>query len=174
MRATHTTRRGVTFADLLIAVVVMLVIATIAMSTMAPNDRSRLLAAAGRVASDLENARAISISTADDNAVVRFDPEGEGYWVAFASDTETPMAANGLGEPYRIEFGLGDAEVLVGVAISLVSAGEDGGMVRYDSFGRLAPVQAAEVVVANVAGTVSILVDPFTGDVSMGPIVDPE
>jgi hypothetical protein len=166
-------QRAFTLVDLVIAVFVILIVAAVALPSMRPDERGRLLGAASRVVSDLEYARSLSIGKPDDPAAFVLEEEGLGYWIALAETPETPIAKNGLNEPYEILFGEGDADVLHGVTIALI--GEDeGGTVAFDVFGRLNPAVAAEIVLTNEAGTLSILVDPWTGDAEIQAIEPPD
>ncbi len=166
-------RPGFTLVDLVIAVFVLLILAAVALPSMRPDDRGRLIGGATRVVSDLEYARAASIGKPDDPVTLVLHDDGSGYWLALAATPTTPLAKDGLGTPYEVLFGLDDAEVLRDVAVSLVGE-ETGGAVVYDAFGRLNPAVAAELILTNEAGTISVLVDPWTGDAEMSAITPPE
>lgn len=161
--------RAFTLVDLIIAIFALLVIAAIAMPSMRPDDRSRLLGAGARLVADLQFARSMSIGQPDSPATLVLREGGDGYWLARAGSPETPIERNGLGDPYEVVFGVGDAATLAGVTISLVGSAE-GGAVVFDAFGRLSPAVAAELRLANDIGDLPILVDPWTGDAAMDAI----
>lgn len=161
--------RGFTLVDLVIAVTVLLILAAVALPTMRPDDRARLLGAGSRVVSDLEYARALSIGQPNDPAALVLHEDGSGYWLARGATPETPIVRNGLGEPYEVIFGQGAASSLGGVAIALVGT-DAGGTITFDAFGRLIPAVAAEFRLFNEAGELPILIDPWTGDATMQAI----
>jgi len=161
--------RGFTLVDLAIAVMVLLVIAAVAMPSMRPDDRARLLGAGSRLVSDLEYARSMSIGDPSNPATLVLRETGDGYWLARAETPETPIARNGLGDPYEVVFGEGDADMLSGVTISLVGS-DEGGAVIFDAFGRLNPAVAAELRLTNDVGDLPVLVDPWTGDTTLDAI----
>lgn len=167
--------RGFTLVDLAIAVMVLLVIAAVAMPSMRPDDRARLLGAGSRLVSDLEYARSMSIGDPSNPATLVLRDTGDGYWLARADTPETPIERNGLGDPYEVIFGAGDADMLTGVTISLVGS-DSGGSVVFDAFGRLNPAVAAELRLTNELGDLPVLVDPWTGDTTLDAIVpaDPQ
>lgn len=161
--------RGFTLVDLAIAVMVLLVIAAVAMPSMRPDDRARLLGAGSRLVSDLEYARSLSIGDPSNPATLVLREEGDGYWLARAETPETPIERNGLGDPYEVIFGEGDADMLAGITIALVGS-DQGGAVIFDAFGRLSPAVAAELRLTNELGDLPALVDPWTGDTTLDAI----
>lgn len=165
--------RGFTLVDLAIAVMVLLVIAAVAMPSMRPDDRARLLGAGSRLVSDLEYARSLSIGDPSNPATLVLRETGDGYWLARAATPETPIERNGLGDPYEVIFGAGDADMLAGVTLALVGS-DSGGEVVFDAFGRLNPAVAAELRLTNELGELPVLVDPWTGDTTLDAIVPAE
>lgn len=166
--------RGFTLIDLMIAIFALLVIAAIAMPSMRPDDRSRLLGAGGRVLADLQYARSMSIGQPDNPGTLVLREEGDGYWLALTESPETPIEKNGLGDPYEIVFGVGDAATLSGVSVALVGSKTPGGAIAFDAFGRLNPAVAAELILTNPAGSLAVVVDPWTGDAELQAIIPPE
>lgn len=165
--------RGFTLVDLAIAVMVLLVIAAVAMPSMRPDDRARLLGAGSRLVSDLEYARSLSIGDPSNPATLVLREEGDGYWLARVETPETPIERNGLGDPYEVIFGEGTADMLTGITLTLVGS-ETGGSVVFDAFGRLNPAVAAELRLTNELGDLPVLVDPWTGDTTLDAIVPAE
>lgn len=156
--------RAFTLIELMITISVLLIVLLAVMPSMSMGGRTRLVAAAIALASDLEYARSVSISEPADPAVVRFDPEGAGYWLARASDPEQPITRPN-GEPYQVIFGVGDANLLHDVVIALAGAPEDGGAVYFDAFGRRVPAVDANINLGNESGEILVRVVAATGDV---------
>lgn len=160
---------GFTLIDLLITIAVMGVCAMVAVSASSPGDRTRVLSAAQLVASDLELARELSVSTPADLAVFRMNSAGTGYWIARSSSTETPILRTD-GAPYAVEFGLGAHALLLGVTATFTAGATSppaGGMLTFDAFGRLTTPATARILVSTPGVSVTVEVAPSTGDVSI-------
>ena len=139
----------------------------IAVPSLQPNDRARLVSAAGLIASDLEYAQSLSIAMPDDLALVKFDvdnPAGATYWIATVSDPDTPILKPYSDDPYTITFGDGAASEMENVAITLVGAAEQ---IVFDSVGRLKPVTDGRVRLTNDGGSLDVAVSAATGFVTI-------
>lgn len=163
-------RRGFTVIEMLIAVAALAAAAAVVVSTLGATERAKLNAAASMVASDLEQARLLSISDTTDTTLVRIPASGDGYWLARSAALGTPIKRTGT-QDYRVTFGLAPADSLAGVAIALSSGGSSdagGKAVTFDAFGRLATSGDAVITLSNPSGAVSITVLNGTGDVLIG------
>lgn len=139
----------------------------IAVPALQPNDRARLISAAGLIASDLEFAQSMSIATPDDLTLVKFDldnPAGATYWVGTESDPDTPILKPYSDDPYTITFGEGAASEMENVVITLVGATDQ---IVFDSVGRLKPVTDVRVRLTNDGGSLDVAVSATTGFVTI-------
>ncbi|MGD9693056.1 MAG: Tfp pilus assembly protein FimT/FimU [Phycisphaerales bacterium] len=164
-------RRAFTLVDTLMTVAVLAIIAGLALATMSPTERTRVVSAAALFASDVEHARMISLTTPANPGVVRSAADGASYWVARTDTTETEIPAAG-GRKFRVVFGEAPATGMTGVKIALTAGGAvaagGGGIVQFDGFGRIrGPATDAlfELSLGGVKAKVKILSD--TGDVSI-------
>ncbi len=170
-RPARTQRRAFTLIDTLMTVAVLAIIAGLALATMAPTDRTRVVSAAALFASDIEHARTISLTTPDNPGVVRCAADGASYWIARSDATETAIP-NAGGRTFRVAFGQPPATGMTGVTIRLVSGGAvaagGGGIVSFDGFGRMKGTSVDGVFELGLAGaTIRVRVLADTGDVSL-------
>jgi Tfp pilus assembly protein FimT len=171
-RLRTTSRRGVLLVDLLVSLAVLGIILLAVIPAVRPEEPMRLIAASTILASDIEFAQSATLATPQDPTIVRFDPDAGHYWLARASEPETPIDRPG-GGPYEVIFGSGDAETLIGVTLATESITDD--TVTYDAFGRLVQLSNAVVRLSNDAGDIVVSVRATTGSVSIldGDEVDP-
>ena len=71
------TQRGFTLLNLLVTIAILALISGIAVVTLAPDDRARVLGGASVLAADLEHAQAMSLVTPEDPVIVRIDAAGD-------------------------------------------------------------------------------------------------
>src|SRR5690606_2920334 len=110
-----------TLVELLIALAIMAIALGIAVPTLRPNARARLISAAELLASGLEYAQSLAIAAPTNFAMGRFDPdaaEGPTYWIAYESDPDKPIAKLYSSDAHLVTFGAGDAAQLEGVEIT--------------------------------------------------------
>ncbi|TVQ64963.1 MAG: prepilin-type N-terminal cleavage/methylation domain-containing protein [Phycisphaerales bacterium] len=157
-------RRAFTLLELLITIAAMLIILLAVMPSLGMGMRTRLVAATMNLVSDLEYARSLSIGEPDDPTMVRFAPDGSGYWVARASAPEEPIARHD-GGAYSVTFGEGDAYLMSGVVVALSGAPENGGSVMFDAFGRRVPGADATITLGVGEDVMIVRVRASTGDV---------
>lgn len=164
-----TARRACAFTlvELLIAILILAVAIGIAVPALQPNDRARLVSAAGLVASDLEYAQSLSIAQPDERALIKFDPDnpdGATYWIARESDPDTPILKPYSDVPYTVTFGAGAASEMANVSIALIGADDQ---IMFDSVGRLNPVTNVRVRLTNDGGSLDVAVSAATGFVTI-------
>lgn len=140
---TDTRSRAFTLVNLLVSMAILAVVAGVAVVSLAPDDRARVLGAAEVLASDLEHAQALSLATPDDPVVVRIDVDNEGYWLERASEPDVALLRSN-GSSHIVIFGQGDAAALAGVDVSIIE-GAEAGVVAFDAFGRLAALENAVI-----------------------------
>ena len=158
------TRRAFTLIEVLITVVVMAIVVAVAIPSLSTTDGARLVGAANMVASDIEYAQSVAMAAPNDPGVFKTSADGTGYWVATASDPDTPILDMYSNDPHTITFGQGVAAELAGVTISVEEAS---GEVQFDGFGRLAGMVDINVIVRNGAGEIKIEVKASTGVVKI-------
>ncbi|MEO1128789.1 MAG: hypothetical protein AAFX05_03665 [Planctomycetota bacterium] len=171
-RSCATSRRGVLLVDLLVSLAVLGIILLAVIPAVRPEEPMRLIAASTILASDIEYAQSATLASPQDPTIVRFDPEAGHYWLALASEPETPIDRPG-GGAYEVIFGSGDAETLIGVTLATESITDDA--ITYDAFGRLVQLSDAVVRLANDSGDVVVSVRATTGSVAIldGDAIDP-
>ena len=156
-------RRGFTLLELLLTISVIAVIALVVLPSSAADDTLRLKAAGDILASDLELAQTMTVSYPDDPVVVRFNDAGDGYWLAYADDPETPMSRTDNGEAYSVTFGIGRTASAAGVTLIVgdmtdrtIAFNEQGGL---ENFSQTPKVELR----ASSGGTNLLTVSPATG-----------
>jgi len=157
--------RAFSLINLMITIAVMAIVAAAVLPSVASGNQVNVTGAAYLLASDLEYAQSISLAEPDEPALVRFDVDAGAYWIARAGSPDTPiLRANGR-DPYRVEFGRGDAAAASDVAIALTGAVDDA--VAFDGFGRLATPDDAVVTLTGQHGVRRVRIDADTGVVTI-------
>ena len=174
MRQTHW-RSAFTFVELMIAVAVMGILALAVLPGFSSDAPLRLIATSNLVTSDVEYAQAATLNSPTDPVVVRIDGRNEQYWLALASDPETPISRPDSEEPYVVEFGSRGDDILAGVTISASNCQTEGTL-QFDAFGRLAQFDDIAFQLTNESGDLYVIVTASTGSVSISndPLPDPE
>lgn len=158
---------GFTLVEMLIVVAALGAAGAVVVSTLGATERAKLNAAASMVASDLEQARLLSISDTTDTTLVRIPASGTGYWLARSAAVGTPIKRTDT-QDYAVTFGVAPADAMAGVAIALTAGGSSdagGKAVTFDAFGRVATSGDAVITLSNPSGSVVITVLNGTGDV---------
>lgn len=164
-----------TLIEMLIAMVVMAILAVVIVPALSPEDAVKVVSASHLLATDLEYAQSASLANPSDPVVIVFDDKAPRYWLARASDPDTPIDRPGSGGLYVIEMGVDLAHQLDGIRL------EPGNVVdrtiAYDAFGRLNQLNDAFVRVHNHTGEIFVAISSATGDVSVvkqpPPIAEP-
>ncbi len=175
-RPSSTFRRAFTLIELMIAMVVVAIMAVVVMPALAPEDAIKLVSASHLLASDLEYAQSVSLAEPADPIVVVFDADAPRYWLARASDTETPIDRPGTSDPYMMEMGVGLAGQLDGIEFEVANVSDN--TIPYDAFGRLDQLDNAFVRIHNHTGEIFVSISASTGSVSVvkqsPPVVAPD
>ncbi len=158
-------RRAFTLIDLMLALAVLAIMMVVVVPSAQPDEQVKLLAAATRLAADVEFAQSASLSTPGDPTVVRFAADGSGYWLALKSDADTPILIPNSDEPFQVVFGQGDARGLEGMTAGLTA--QDADTIEFDAFGRLTEPDDASIKLENTAGATYISVKATTGSVAI-------
>jgi prepilin-type N-terminal cleavage/methylation domain-containing protein len=111
--------RGFTLLEMLVVLTIVAALAAMAAPMLSDDSRLRVMAASSVLASDIELAQVMTISHPETPVVVRFDAEHAKYWLAYASDPETPLSREDTGQAYEITLGVGRARGADGVAFTI-------------------------------------------------------
>lgn len=159
-------RRAATLIDLMMAIAVIGIVVVAIAPTLSPEDPVRLIAAGTLLVSDIEYAQSATLADPADPTVVRFDDQGAGYWLAHASNPDQPiLRPNSSSLEYRVTFGVGIAQTLVGVTADASSLPAQ--TITFDAFGRLTTLQNQSVTLSNDHGSVDIDITATTGSVHL-------
>ena len=169
-------RRAFTLIEMMIAMVVIAIMAVVVMPALAPEDAIKLVSASNMLASDLEYAQSASLSGPTDPIVVVFDADAPRYWLARASDPDSPIERPGSADAYLMEMGVGLARQLDGIEFEVANVSDNS--IQYDAFGRLDQLDNAFVRIHNHTGEIFVSISASTGSVSVvkqsPPVVAPD
>lgn len=162
-------RSAFTLLEMLIAVAVLATIAALLVPTSSHvNDRARLNAASWILASDLEVAQILSITSPGDPVVVRFDPPNARYWLAYSSDPDEPLIRADTAEPYIVTLGEGRAATAVNVLMQTRNMSNN--TVRFDPHGGLSNFNSTPAIIFRMRDNefpqMQLTISPMTGTVS--------
>ena len=159
-----------TVVEMLIVLAIMAILAAMAVPMMTRTEHTQLRAAADRLVADLAFAQIHSISHGDDPCVVVFDADTESYRLTAASDTGTALT-NPIGKGlYQITYGQGTANDLISVTIDSYDLDGDD-QLGFGIYGQLDQAANATVTLESGGSTLTVTVDPVTGETSIGQIV---
>lgn len=144
-------------------VAVIGIVSAVVLPKLRTPDRSKARGAAQMLAADLAFAQAATLTDAEDPCVVVFDLDAESYHLARASDPATPITDPIRKQPYVTAYGSGRAAHLEGVTLVSASVGGDG-QLAFQPYGNLDQATPAVVVVESGGLTMSVSVDPDTGE----------
>lgn len=161
-------RRGFTLIDLLITCAVIAIVLVAVVPGMSNDDSLRIIAAGNVLTADLEYAQSATLASPSDPTVVRIDEKGTGYWLALASEPDTPIKRPGSDEDYSITFGVGGADVLTGITLQAVDMVSP--TIIFDGFGRLADPTDAVLRLTNSTGSIDVTVRASTGSVFVASV----
>jgi len=162
-------RRAFALLDILITVSVLGVVLLAVAPSLNPDEPMRLAVAATIVSTDVEAAQSYTLASPNDPTVVRLRDEGDGYWLALASDPDTPILKGDTDDPYEVVFGEGRLASLAGVSIA--ATGLDGDHLEFSALGSLAQGDDVYLVLDRDGSQMGIRIRSSTGSVSL---VDPE
>jgi len=151
----------------MIVLAIIAVMLGVAVPSLQPDDRIRLVSATNLIASDLEYAQSLSVATPADLAMIRYDPAnaaGPTYWVSQQSAPETPIIKPYIASPYLVTLGVDAAYEMTGVTFSLIGATD---RITFDAFGQLTTSVEARVRLTNASGSMDVIVSPSTGFITI-------
>ena len=153
----------------MIVVMILGIAAALVAPVLGDTAPTRLRGAAQLLAADLAYAQIESLSHGDDPRVVVFDTTANTYHIAATSDTTTPITNPIGGAPYRVDYGAGRAAHLADVTISAVSLDGDT-QLGFGIYGQTDQTTDATITLAAGSSTMTLTVDPSTGEVTIGDI----
>ena len=164
-RKSRTTRRGVVMIDVVMMLAVLGIVIVSVIPSARPGESMKLIAVTTVVASDIEFAQSATLARPSDPTIIRFDEDGARYWLALASDPETPiLRPNGV-DPYLVEFGHGNYRELWGVSLEVQDLTD--GTLEFDGMGRLVQSEDGVLRFGNGVGEIAVVVRATTGSVSV-------
>ena len=156
--------------EVLIVVTVVAIVASIVVPMMGNTNSTQLRAAARMLVADLEFAQMASIAHGEVGRVVVFSIATNTYHIGTQSDPATPIPNPVDGKAYAVQFGSGRAFQLPDVSISAISLDGDD-QLGFGIYGQLDQSAVATITLAGPAQTVTITLDPTTGEASVGDVI---
>ncbi len=167
--------RAFTLVEMLTVVVIMGIVALIAIPLFESTDAARVSSAAKLIVSDLQYAQMYSISHGDNPMGIKFDTSTDSYSLVQRSGSppfqcaSVSIATNPVGGgTYVTTFGTGRAGELAGVSIDSLSLDGDECLV-FGSMGQLDQSTAATLDVTFGGRSLTISVDPISGEATVAP-----
>jgi len=157
---------GFTLVEMLIVVMIVAIVAAMAVARLGNTSMTKLKAAAAMLTADLGLAQIESIGHAADLRVVVFSTATGTYYLAAASDPDTPINNPMTKGPYRVTFGQGPAHALDGVTLSAISTGGDD-RVQFGVYGQLDQAAAATITLTCGEESLVLTVHAVTGEVTL-------
>jgi prepilin-type N-terminal cleavage/methylation domain-containing protein len=162
---------GFTLPELMIVVLIIGLTATLVLPSLGRDEPAQLRAAASILAADLGFAQADAVAHPADPRLIRVHDDAAGYSLVAGSDPETPLTNPATGEPYRIRFGEGEFDSLRDVRLAASDVGDDE-MLGFAAYGNLDQTQTPTLELTAGELAVELSVDPETGEVAVGSLVD--
>jgi len=163
--AVRLTQRGLTLLEMLITIAILAIAAATVAPMFSDDSQLRTMGAARILASDIELAQVLTISHPNDPVVVRLEPDKAMYWLAYASDSETPMPRPDNGDPYLVQFGEGRARSTQGVTLALDQISNN--MLEFEASGALVDFASSPLIQLSQNGSaITLAVAPMTGSIT--------
>ncbi len=157
-----------TLLEIMIVVAILAILASL-VPMIGSTDEARLRGAAQMLVADLELAQMQSIAHSEDGRVLVFAAAGDAYHLGTASSPATPIINPIDKRDYVVQFGVSRAFYLGGVTITGTSLGGDN-QLGFGEYGQLDQATPATITLGAAGSTITITLDPLTGEVSVGPI----
>ncbi len=156
---------GFTLIDLMVTLTIIAVMATVLLPRMDDGGRLRLMAGARLLASDIEMAQIMTISNPADPIVVKFEPTLGTYWLAPASDPDTPILRPGATQVYKVVFGHGRGRTAKDVTLALTDV-TDNTLAFNEQGGILDPTVEPQIKLMRGSRWITLNVSTMTGSIS--------
>jgi len=162
-------RDGFTIVEIMIVVSILAIASALVLPTFRDAGSTQLRSAAKLLAADLDAAKVESLAHADDPRVVVFDTTNHAYHLAARSDSATPITNPFGRKPYAVTLGSGRAAALGMVQIQSVDLDGDDEL-GFGLYGQLDQTTPATITLAAEGATLTLTIDPATGEATIGPI----
>ena len=152
---------GYTLIELLLALALMAILASLAIPMIGDEDAMNLNSAKQLLVSDIELAQVMAISHPEDSIGVVIQQEG--WHIASLDDPATPLLDTFTGEPLITSFGIGSAASIEGVLIT-TNAIEN--TIAFDQYGGLTDItQETQVEFSSLEYQALVVINPTTGSI---------
>ncbi len=155
--------------EIMVVVTVLSIASALVLPMFRDQGATQLRSAAKLLAADLDAAKVESLTHGDDPRVVVFNTTTHTYHLAAASDPTTPITNPFDRKPYAVTFGTGRAAALGMVDIQSVSLDGDDEL-GFGLYGQLDQTTPATITLAADDATLTLTLDPDTGETTIGPI----
>jgi prepilin-type N-terminal cleavage/methylation domain-containing protein len=161
-------RRGMTFLELMIVVVILAITSAMVLPLFMEQESVTATATARLLWSDLEHAQALALSHPDQRIALAVDADGRGWRIV---DADAPLVAivdafddTHAGRELAVRLGEGRASISEGVTIT-----PSGRVIVFDSLGGLEIPggDAEELTIRAGEATTLVSVDPDTGFITL-------
>jgi len=162
-------RRAFTLLEMLVTISIIGVAAALVIPAFNDDARLRVMAASSVLTSDIELAQVLNISYPKDPVVVRFEPDQQRYWLAYADEPDTPLVRESNGQPYLVKFGVGRAITASDVTFTVDQMTDN--TLAFNAQGGLTNYQTTPVIQLSRAGVgIELSIAPTTGTVKESAI----
>lgn len=160
--------------EMMIVVAVLGIIGAMAIPMFSSTDPTKLAAAASILAADIDAARAESIGHGEDLRRLVIDADNQTWYIAAASDTDTPINHPDTGLPYTRTLGRGELDQLQGVTIDAyqldTSTENDDNQLGFELYGQTDQTTDATITLAAGESRITVTINAATGEVTIGQI----
>lgn len=157
-------RCGFTLLEMLVAITILAMTATLVIPMVTSDTAVRLRAASVVVRSDIELAQVMTSADPGDPVVVVFNVDGKSYTLCYASDPTTPITRQS-GGPYQETMGVGRLASCTNVLYALTDIPDE--TLMFNAHGGLEDFTLNPIVTLMLDGeTVQLLIAPTTGTIS--------
>ncbi len=156
---------GFTLIDLMVTLTIIAVMAAVLLPRMDDGGRLRLMAGSRLLASDIEMAQIMTISSPANPIVVKFGPSLDTYWLAAASDPDTPILRPGATQVYKVVFGVGRGRTAKDVTMALTDV-TGGTLIFNEQGGILDPTLEPMIKLMHGSRWITLTVSTMTGTIS--------
>jgi type II secretory pathway pseudopilin PulG len=158
-----------TIVEITITLLCLGIAAAIVLPTITDNSPEQLRAAARMLVGDIQFTQAQSMSNGDDPRMLVISDDKSGYRITKRSDPATAVT-NPIGEmPYVTRYGTGRAAYLGKVSVGRVSFNGDT-QLGFAGLGQLDQTTPATITLTAGLRSITITIDPITGDAATGEI----
>ncbi len=154
----------------MIVVLIVAIVSAMAVARLGNTNLTRLRSAANLLAADLSFAQIESIAHADAPRVMVFNSGAGSYHIASVSDLDIPIINPITKAPYSVRFGQGAAAALHDVTVAPTGVGGDNRL-AFGAYGQLDQATAATITLLCGNASITLTIDPLTGETVIGDVV---